>query len=218
LILLFWSGVIDRVERGGSWLVVLVILSLSSTGGCSWIFVQPLRSDYDPRDYPNCTSSRTAPVFDTLFTLTNVASAVYVAGENNVTNKGAAVTAGALVATLWALSAGYGYIHTAECEDAQTERGRGYYAPPHLGARPQFYPQPVPPPRTAPAAPAPYDSPAAAPQLPASSGPPRPQLEDNDEPRTTPVEEIPATPGPERTPPKAPRGVPERLDAPRSGG
>jgi hypothetical protein len=154
----------------------LGLAALSMTSGCSWIFVQPLREDRGRGEYIDCTTNRAAPVLDTIFTLTNIASVIYVAGQNNVTNKPSAVTLGLSVAALWALSAGYGYSHTSECEDAQERGGGSHYPPPHVRPRPQYYPQPppqvyVPPPAGAPPADSPPPAPGAA-----------PQQQDNDEP------------------------------------
>jgi hypothetical protein len=193
-----------RVERSGS-RVALALLSLSSTVGCSWIFVQPLPPEHG-YDYQPCTSSRVAPVIDTILTITNIASALYVGTRDNVTNKGESVTLGIGAATMWALSAGYGYSHTAECEEAHELDEHGYHAPPYLRAPPRYYPQPPPqvgaPPGSAgswapsadpaavPAAPPPAD-PSAAPavprQAPAAGPPPAPaapQQQDDDDPNS----------------------------------
>jgi hypothetical protein len=185
-----------RVERSGSWRIALAILALSSTAGCSWIFVQPLPPEHG-YDYQPCTSSRVAPVIDTLFAITNVVSALYVGTRDNVTNKGTSVTLGISVATLWALSAGYGYSHTAECDEAHEFDERGYHAPPHLRAPSQYYPQPPPrlvappgspgswappaDPAAAPAAPPPAADPAATPSAPPPAAP-APQQQDDDDP------------------------------------
>jgi hypothetical protein len=178
--------------------LTLGLVALLSTSGCSWIFVQPLPPDHG-YDYQPCTSSRVAPVVDTIFTLTNLASALYVASENNVTNKGTAVTLGLGVGLLWALSAGYGYSHTAECEEAHELDERGYRPLPHLRAPPRYYPQP--PPRVV--------DPAAAP----AAAPPQggaPQQGDDDDPSDHRA--------PPPSPAPAPKKPPERLDAPRFGG
>jgi hypothetical protein len=119
-------------------LAILLPLS-SSLSGCSWIFVQPLPPRYERGDRTDCTTNRAAPVIDTILTLTNVGSAVYEAGQDNVANKGAAVTAGLLVGALWFSSAIYGYSKTSECEDAMADdEPRGY-------SRPRTHLRPVPP-------------------------------------------------------------------------
>jgi hypothetical protein len=93
-------------------LLVVVLLLLP---GCSWLFVDRLPEDrHSHRDY-DCTTSRTAPVVDTILTATNVASAIYVANQDNVKNKGPAVMLGLSVAAIWASSAVYGYRATSEC-------------------------------------------------------------------------------------------------------
>jgi hypothetical protein len=150
-------GTVTAPRRLGP--LTLGLVALLSTSGCSWIFVQPLPPDHGD-DYRPCTSSRVAPVVDTILTLTNLASALYVASENNVTNKDAAVTLGIGVGILWALSAGYGYSHTAECEEAHELDEHGYRPPPNLRAPPRYYPQP--PPRVVDPAAAPAAAPAPA--------------------------------------------------------
>jgi hypothetical protein len=124
--------------------IPLVVAVVSLTAGCSFIFVQPLQEESYSRGYTPCTTSRAAPVLDTLLTLTNVGSALYVASENNVTNKTPALAPGLGVAALWAISAGYGYVNTGECEAFEENDGRRAYTPPPIGGRPQFYPQPPP--------------------------------------------------------------------------
>jgi hypothetical protein len=204
----FCYSVRPVTPRDGREWIALSALVLSLTSGCSWLFVQPLPESYDRRDYPVCTSSRTGPVLDTLFALTNTASAIYVAGENNVTNKNAAVTLGLGVAALWTASAVYGYSHTSECDAAKEDRGRGYYAPPAgLRARPQYYPQPPPVQGAVPAPP--IDGTAPAPAGASTPAPAGSQQQDNDDPRDRPAEDLPS--------PRPPRKVPERLDAPRFG-
>jgi hypothetical protein len=110
---------------GRARLAVLVLAGLFLAPGCSWIFTQPLSgvrfgdpdSPSDPRVL-NCSTNLAPPVFDTVFTLTNLASAIYVATDDNATNQGTAVGLGLAVAALWASSAYYGYFHTSECKEA----------------------------------------------------------------------------------------------------
>jgi hypothetical protein len=195
--------------------LTLGIVALAGTSGCSWIFVQPLPAEHGYRDgYQSCTTSRVAPAFDTIFTLTNLASALYVASENNVSNKGEAVTLGVSVAVIWALSAGYGFSHTAECEAAQEDAEGGYRPPPHLRAPPRYYPQPpprvvAPPPPTAPQEATPPSQDAAP-----SPRQVAPQQKDDDDPGTH------SSPEPSSTSPspRTPKKPGERLDAPRFGG
>jgi hypothetical protein len=111
-------------------LCLAMLLSLSaSLSGCSWIFVQPLPLRYERGDRTDCTTNRAAPVLDTIFTLTNLASAVYVAGKDNIANKGPAVTLGLLVGALWFSSAIYGYSKTSECEAALADDESAYTRP-----------------------------------------------------------------------------------------
>jgi len=162
-------------------LCLAMLLPISaSLSGCSWIFVQPLPPTYARRGRVDCTTNRAAPVVDTILTLTNVGSAIYVAGQDNVTNKGSSVTLGLLVGAMWLSSAIYGYTKTSECEDALAEDEPAPYkrppvrmraAPPGVGGpagapadRAPAWDTPAvvvsPPPAAAPA-PAPAPAPAA---------------------------------------------------------
>jgi len=101
-------------------LLVVVLLLLP---GCSWLFVDRLPEDHHShRDY-DCTTSRTAPVVDTILTATNVASAIYVASLDNVKNKGPAVMLGLSVAAIWASSAVSGFHATSQCREAKEDDG-----------------------------------------------------------------------------------------------
>jgi hypothetical protein len=117
-----------------------------------------------------CTTSQAAPVLDTVFTATNVGSAIYVANQNNVTNKGTAVTAGLTVAALWLSSAIYGYSKTSECQAAggsDEPLPRPRYPTRPSFARPPTSPYEVPP---SPYAPPPAEPPPPGPAPPLPSG------------------------------------------------
>jgi hypothetical protein len=143
------------VRRRATPASLVSLLTSMSPLGCSLLFVRPLQSDYGTRDTARCTTDRLAPIVDTIFTATNLASVVYVAGENNVTNKGTAITLGVVDATLWLSSAIYGYSKTSECLEAQEETETPFRYPlPRVRVRP-----PAPLPRNAQAAPS--ESPSA---------------------------------------------------------
>jgi hypothetical protein len=130
-------------------------LVLASFSGCSFLFVTPPPPPGRRGGVINCTTNRAPPVLDTIFTATNVGSAIYVATQDNVTNKGTAVGLGLAVAGIWLASAIYGYSNTAECEEL-------LYAddePPTYRPRPRPMPARRPPPTTAPAPPAPSGEP-----------------------------------------------------------
>jgi hypothetical protein len=150
--------------------ILAVVAGLSLMPGCSWLFVQPLNPSMSTHRNLNCTTNRAAPVIDTIFTTTNVVSALYVAGQDNVANKGQAVMFGLSVAALWAMSAGYGFSKTAECEEAvgsddddddepdRPPRRRTYRAVPPPSGR---YPPSGPSPRPEATLQAPYEPPPA---------------------------------------------------------
>ena len=168
----------------GNGLILLLLIGLSSMGGgCSWLFTQPLPEQYSTYDVPPCSTNVLPPVLDTLFALTNTASAIYVAGQDNVTNKSNAVALGLSVATLWTLSAIYGYRHTSECSDAHAGRITRYR--PAQRARPAgppvYYPPAYTPPSPSPPVPD-AGAPVAPAQPPAPMPPPAPQQQDDDDP------------------------------------
>jgi hypothetical protein len=154
--------------------LVTSLACLLTQPGCSWLFTTPPPKDFDRHTYLECTTNRVPPVLDTIFTITNVASAIYVAGQENVQNKGSAVGLGLSVATLWMLSAVYGYSGTSACEEAQASYGgRGAYRPlPRPAPRLNPGVQQVAPGPPAPPPPAPAPTPAAAAPEGAEGAPP----------------------------------------------
>jgi hypothetical protein len=196
----------SRVSRSGVWF----LLVLAFTPGCSFLFVQPPPKNYDGRGRLACTTSKAPPVLDTLFTLTNVVSTLYVAGQDNVPDQGARVTLGLTVAGIWLASAIYGYTGTSECEAALAYDSGGRYTHPPSRPRPAPRFAPARPP-AAPAAVAPEPevvSPsvgqdgAIIPDPPPAPAPPRPpvqqqQDEDEPKPRWRPVPSAPPPPAEE---------------------
>ena len=77
-----------------------------------------------------------APVFDTIFTGTNVASAIYVAGQDDAQNKeGAVIWAWAWQVCGWRPRSTAIRRGDRECEEAMAGGG-GYSYPPPRGAPP----------------------------------------------------------------------------------
>src|SRR6478736_1113067 len=99
----------SRVSRS----VAYFLLVLAFTPGCSWLFVQPPPKNYDGRGQLACTTNMAPPVLDTIFTVTNIGSTLYVAGQDNVQDQGSRVALGLTVAGLWLASAIYGYTETS---------------------------------------------------------------------------------------------------------
>jgi hypothetical protein len=122
----------------------LALLS-SSTAGCSWIFTRPLRADRSPYDYPVCSTSLVPPSIDSLLFVTNAATTFYVGSQDNVHDKTLAISAGAADATLWLLSALYGYSKTSACVEAVDSHDSGYHRP-ALGTGGEVFLPPPPPP------------------------------------------------------------------------
>jgi hypothetical protein len=131
-------------------LLALAISGLAPTSGCSWYFVRPLPADAASGGYLDCTTSRIPPMVDTLLALTDIAEAVYVGRSDQATHKDAAVAVGLALASVWALSATYGYLKTNQCEDfIAAQRTALPPVPPWGTSQPQFYPQPAPSPPSA---------------------------------------------------------------------
>src|SRR3569832_809270 len=98
--------------------------------GCSYIFVTTPQEQAGYTTAGDCTTNIAAPVIDTLLTTTNLFSTLYVAGENNVANKGQAVGIGALATGFWLSSAIYGYYNTSKCAELRAESDPGPYRRP----------------------------------------------------------------------------------------
>ena len=98
--------------------------------GCSYIFVTTPQEQAGYTTAGDCTTNIAAPVIDTLLTTTNLFSTLYVAGENNVANKGQAVGIGVLATGFWLSSAIYGYYNTSKCAELRAESDPGPYRRP----------------------------------------------------------------------------------------
>jgi hypothetical protein len=103
-------------------LSIVSLHGLATCQGCSYLSVQAIPAAFDRRSAIHCTTNRAAPVIDTLFTATNLASTVYVATQDQGPHTGAAVGLGLAAAGLWMSSAIYGYQKTSECEALLAER------------------------------------------------------------------------------------------------
>ncbi len=173
--------------------VAVVVLSVAlalGSGGCSWLFVQPLAPTYERGDPAiNCTSNVAAPVIDTIFTVLDTVELIAIGGSSsNVQNKDSVLLGATLGIIIWGSSAIYGYRHTSECSDAQADAQATYR--PYRRARPPApgWGQPAPPPRLAPPGPPPpagapeEAAPLPAPSVTVPSAPAAPQQRDNDGP------------------------------------
>lgn len=108
-------------------------LVVSSTG-CSFIFVKPPPSPEPGTTSAGpgrCTSSKVAPVLDTLFTGLEGARIVYAAtaadsvysDPKQPLSRGTDIALGVGFAALFLSSAVYGYINTAECSERRKGPG-----------------------------------------------------------------------------------------------
>jgi hypothetical protein len=107
----------------------LALLALFSPAGCSWVFTQPLREDRRPSDYPVCSTNPTPPLIDSAVFLLNAGTTIYIAAQDNVSEKALRLSLGATAATVWLLSAIYGYTKTSACGEAVASYEHGYRAP-----------------------------------------------------------------------------------------
>ena len=96
---------------------LMAALALGPGTGCSLFFVKGVKSEDRRYFNPSCTTNAWAPTVDAVLTGTNTASAIYVAGQDHVVNKEAAVTVGLAVAAVWLSSAIYGFSNVNECRD-----------------------------------------------------------------------------------------------------
>lgn len=106
---------------------VALSLALSSTG-CSFLFVTPPSSP-EPGTISTggekCTTSKVAPVLDTIFTGLEAARIVYAAAAPDSVysdpkqplSRGADIALGVGFAALFLGSAVYGYVNTAKCSE-----------------------------------------------------------------------------------------------------
>jgi hypothetical protein len=108
----------------------LLCAALTSTSACSWIFTQPLREDRSPYDYPVCSTNPAPPLVDTLLFVSNAGSTIYLGTRDNVNEKALLVSVGIVTATVYLLSAVYGYSNTNECQNALGVHKAGYQPPP----------------------------------------------------------------------------------------
>jgi hypothetical protein len=81
--------------------------------GCSWIFVQPAKVDDYPS--PECTTSRAAPVLDTINLLANVTGVAILASMEGSEERNTLMVSWAVWAGIHAASASYGFSNTSEC-------------------------------------------------------------------------------------------------------
>ncbi len=131
--------------RAWAWAWALALVALSSTASCSWIFTQPLRDDRSPSDYPVCSTNPAPPVIDTALFALNAGTTIYTAAQDNVSQKALRVSVGAAAATVWLLSAVYGYSKTSACREAVGSYDHGYRAPAFGTGGEVFTPLPPPP-------------------------------------------------------------------------
>ena len=123
----------------------LALVALSSTAGCSWVFTQPLREDHRPSDYPVCSTNPAPPLVDSAVFLLNAGTTIYTAAQENVSEKALRLSLGATAATVWLLSAIYGYTKTSACGEAVASYEHGYRAPALGTGGEVFTPLPLPP-------------------------------------------------------------------------
>lgn len=168
--------------------VLALVTSLALTG-CSFLFTSGPPAQHRQLPYFECSTSRAAPIADTIFGVAQVVGIAITASQSEAEfNKANEVTEGGrdpiikrntsiglsvLFGAMWGLSAYTGYARTSACRAAKNEllirasTGQYNYG---TGPQPQPYapqPQPyAPPPRPYPPAPAPAPEPAPDPSAP----------------------------------------------------
>ena len=124
----------------------LALVALSTPAGCSWAFTQPLREDRSPYDYPVCSTNPAPPVIDTALFMLNAGSTIYLAAQDNASQKALRVSVGSTAAALYLLSAIYGYSKISACMAAIGSHETGNHRPAFGTGGEVFPPQPPPPP------------------------------------------------------------------------
>lgn len=112
---------------------VLLVSLAASSAGCSFIFVRPPPSvDAGTIDSGSrrCTTSKVAPVLDTLFTGLQGARIVYAAtasdktySESQPISRSTDIALGITMAAVFLSSAVYGYVTTAKCSELNQRPG-----------------------------------------------------------------------------------------------
>lgn len=87
--------------------------------GCSWIFVKPAK--VDGYRNPECSTSRAAPVIDTILAVNDVGGIVLYSVMDDVANRNAKIFGGIIGTILFTSSAYYGYSNTSRCIENKPE-------------------------------------------------------------------------------------------------
>ena len=158
--------------------LALSSLMVFGCGGCSYIFVsgKPSNAESLPPSEPvECTSSKVAPVLDTVFAGLEVVRTGYALSQTEADyrgqqlSRGADIGFGAAFVALFASSAIYGYLKTGSCADAKEQQRQvrqRFLAPP---PPPELTPSSAPPPPPTP--PTPELTPSSAPPPPVEAAP-----------------------------------------------
>jgi hypothetical protein len=112
-----------QTMRLSRWIAFTLLLS---TTGCSFLFVKPTKEP-KPRE---CTSSRAAPIVDTLVGTYELVGAAVAAQsrdedyEGEIRTRQSDLLFGATLGALFMSSAIYGFVHTADCSNVKSEKRR----------------------------------------------------------------------------------------------
>jgi hypothetical protein len=108
--------------------LLLACACLAFSPACSWLFVKsPPPQHVDLKYFGDCTSSKAAPVVDTVVAGLETLRTVYALSAENSAydhlpiSRGADIALGLGLTALFTASAVYGYGNTAECAHAQEE-------------------------------------------------------------------------------------------------
>jgi hypothetical protein len=86
---------------------------------CSWIFVKPAKVGNDPN--PDCSTSRVAPVLDTVQAVANAVGVVVLASMDDFEHRNTYMVSWSVWAGIYTASAVYGYSNTSECIENMPE-------------------------------------------------------------------------------------------------
>jgi hypothetical protein len=95
------------------WLIGALFLS-----GCSLIFTKSAPAKWSTPDV-ECSTSRVPPILDTILGLSHLGGAIWVAVDDRFVHRNLLLASELAFATVFAVSAIYGYRQTSACEEIQ---------------------------------------------------------------------------------------------------
>jgi len=175
--------------------VALLVISAAPSSGCSWAFMTKAPDVVAVPNYPvDCTTSRAAPILDTICSAYFVANGIYLATVTSCENaspgetcfssgtKAGGIVLSAGLAVLCGFAAGSGYDRAARCQQVK-ELNAGCITGDARACqqlRPGWVPAPVTPPAPVPGVIAPFPPPTGPSKVPDTAPSPAGCTKDTD--------------------------------------